>query len=209
MPTVADILKDHVVLDVQCFDRLYLNGYIPSLQTERQLTYFLTQHLGNKIASPALPGRMTTDFVRRVEAFIRDQDIPRVEFKKKDRKDTLANDIRSKDPRRDVVVFVGVAQEKQQAFKGRKGRDPKNRHVTFSYSRQTAFVKHYYFCIDDRTFRLEPESRLIPRPFTSKKRIGIVHPDLGFSYPATSIQHRLIETTALAKLDSFVNFLSN
>ena len=48
MPTVAEILKEHVVLDVECFDRLYLNGYMPSLQTEGQLTYFLTQHLGNK-----------------------------------------------------------------------------------------------------------------------------------------------------------------
>ena len=33
MPTVAEILKEHVVLDIECFDRLYLNGYIPSLQT--------------------------------------------------------------------------------------------------------------------------------------------------------------------------------
>ena len=27
MPTVAEILKQHVVPDVECFDRLYLNGY--------------------------------------------------------------------------------------------------------------------------------------------------------------------------------------
>lgn len=33
MPTVAEILKEHVLLDVECFDRLYLNGYIPSRQT--------------------------------------------------------------------------------------------------------------------------------------------------------------------------------
>jgi hypothetical protein len=58
MPTVAEILKEHVALDVECFDRLYLNGYIPSLQTEGQLTYFLTKHLGNAIASPALLGRI-------------------------------------------------------------------------------------------------------------------------------------------------------
>ena len=118
MPTVAEILKEHVSLDVECFDRLYLNGYVPSLQTEGQLTYFLTQHLGNKIASPALLGRITTDFVKRVESFIGEQGIPRVEFKKKDRKDTIANDLRGKDPseaaasnrRVVVVVRVGSAQ---------------------------------------------------------------------------------------------------
>jgi len=152
MPTVAEILKEHVALDVECFDRLYLNGYIPSLQTEGQLTYFLTQHLGNKIASPALLGRITNDFVKRVESFIGDQGIPRVEFKNKDRKDCIANDLRGKDPRRDVVVFVGVAQEKQQAFKGKKDRDPKSRYVNFSYSRQSVFVKQYYFYIDDADF---------------------------------------------------------
>jgi hypothetical protein len=152
MPTVAEILKEHVVLDVECFDRLYLNGYIPSLQTEGQLRYFLTKHLGNAIASPALLGRMTTDFVKRVETFISEQGIPRVEFKKKDRKDTIANSLRNKDPRRDVVVFVGVAQEKQQAFKGKKDRDPKSRYVNFSYSRQPVFVKQYYLYIDDADF---------------------------------------------------------
>ena len=32
MPTVADILKEHVTLDIESFDRLYLNGYVPILQ---------------------------------------------------------------------------------------------------------------------------------------------------------------------------------
>lgn len=152
MPTVADILKEHVTLDIESFDRLYLNGYVPRLQTESQLGYFLTQHLGNKIASPALLGKMTNDFVKRVEDFIRDQGIPRIEFKKKDRKDDIANELRKKDPGRDVVVFVGVAQEKQQAFKGKKNVNENNEHLRFSYSRQTAFVKHYYFYIDDSDF---------------------------------------------------------
>jgi hypothetical protein len=152
MPTVADILNEHVVLNVECFDRLYLNGYIPCLQTEGQLMYFLTQHLGNKIPSPALLGRITNDFVKRVESFISNQDVPCIQFKKKQRKDTIANDLRSKDPRHDVVLFVGTAQEKQQAFKGNKVRDPKSQYVSFSYSRQSVFVKHYYFYIDDADF---------------------------------------------------------
>ena len=31
--TVNDILDGHVSLDVECLDRLYLNGYVPRLQT--------------------------------------------------------------------------------------------------------------------------------------------------------------------------------
>jgi len=150
MPTVADILKGHITLDIESFDRLYLNGWIPKLQTENQLHYFLTQHKGNKIASPALLGQMTKDFVKQVEEFIQKEDIPRIEFKKKQRKDDIANELRKKDSRRDVVIFVGIAQEKQQAFKGKKKVE--KGHINFSFSRQTVFVKHYYFYIDDAEF---------------------------------------------------------
>lgn len=150
MPTVADILKKHITLDIESFDRLYLNGWIPKLQTENQLCYFLTHQKGNKIASPALLGQMTTDFVKQVEEFIQHENIPRIEFKKKQRKDDIANHLRQKETRRDVVVFVGVAQEKQQAFKGKKNVEKGQ--IKFSYSRQSAFVKHYYFYIDDAEF---------------------------------------------------------
>ena len=34
-PSVAELLDGHVTLDVECFDRLYLNAYIPTLQTSR------------------------------------------------------------------------------------------------------------------------------------------------------------------------------
>ena len=33
MPNVAEIIKDHVTLEVRCIDRLYLNAYIPRLQS--------------------------------------------------------------------------------------------------------------------------------------------------------------------------------
>ena len=32
MLTVNDILAGHVTLDVECLDRIYLNGYVPNLQ---------------------------------------------------------------------------------------------------------------------------------------------------------------------------------
>ena len=33
--SVAEILRDHVVLEVEWIDRMYLNVYVPHLQTER------------------------------------------------------------------------------------------------------------------------------------------------------------------------------
>jgi len=41
MTTINDILKEHVTLDIECIDRLYLNGYIPQMQTGGQLVRFL------------------------------------------------------------------------------------------------------------------------------------------------------------------------
>jgi hypothetical protein len=32
--TVAEILREHVTLDVECIDRMYLNAYVPQLQYE-------------------------------------------------------------------------------------------------------------------------------------------------------------------------------
>ena len=44
---VNDVLDGHLVLDLQCLDRVYLNGYVPKLQVGGQVITFLTEHLGN------------------------------------------------------------------------------------------------------------------------------------------------------------------
>ena len=53
-PNIADIIRQHVTLSVSCIDRLYLHAYMPKLQTSGGLCYFLNDHLGNPIPSPAL-----------------------------------------------------------------------------------------------------------------------------------------------------------
>lgn len=52
--TVNDILDGHVGLDLECFDRIYLNGWVPNLQVSGQVVNFLTHHLGFPIPSPAI-----------------------------------------------------------------------------------------------------------------------------------------------------------
>ena len=54
MPNVADIIKDHVTLEVRCIDRLYLNGYIPRLQSSGGVIDFLVRACRQNIASPAV-----------------------------------------------------------------------------------------------------------------------------------------------------------
>ena len=150
MPTIPELLRDHVSLDTQCVDRVYLNGYVPTLQTSGAIVYFLEKHRRALIASPALLGNISHDFAAAVEAFAKTNHIPVVHFEKGQRKDDIAARLRRKFTASDGVVFIGVAQEQVQGFKAR--RETKGRMVRFQFSRQWVFVKVYYFYIQDAEF---------------------------------------------------------
>lgn len=52
--TVADVLSDHVVFQIESIDRMLLNVYQPRLQHPRALVGFIHWHLGYPIASTAV-----------------------------------------------------------------------------------------------------------------------------------------------------------
>ena len=52
--SVADILGDHVKLSVEGIDRMYLNIYVPRLQTEQGVVWFFRDHRGQPLPSAAL-----------------------------------------------------------------------------------------------------------------------------------------------------------
>jgi hypothetical protein len=84
--TVNDLLEGHVGLDIECMDRIYLNGYVPNLQVAGQVASFVTQHLGCPIPSPAIMEKIGTGFRRAVRDFADANHIPVVRFGKTDRK---------------------------------------------------------------------------------------------------------------------------
>jgi len=150
MPTIPELLRDHVSLDIECVDRAYLNGYVPTLQTSGALVYFLEQQRGAMIASPALLGEISQRFVANVEAYAQAHQIPLVHFQKGQRKDDVAASYRRRFTAAEGVVFIGVAQEQQSGFKAHK--EVQGKRVRFQFSRQPVFVKVYYFYIQDREF---------------------------------------------------------
>ena len=151
MVNVNDLLRNHVSLEVECIDRLYLNGYVPRLQTSGSLVRFLTEHLGQRIPSPVLLGRVTQRFVKAVKAFAGQRGVPIVKFIHGERKDDIANAIRRNRPVRDAVVFIGVAQEKAVTFVGHKNSS--KGYVGFDFRREkSVYVNHYYFYLEDREF---------------------------------------------------------
>ncbi|HEY2295613.1 MAG TPA: hypothetical protein VGM86_33325 [Thermoanaerobaculia bacterium] len=151
MATIAEILEGHVTLEVECVDRLYLNGYIPSLATAGGLTVFMREHLNKPIPSPAVLGQVTSRFREEVLAFAAEKAIPLIHFERGERKDDRANEIRRERGIRGGVVFIGVAQEKAKTFSGRKV--PGKGANWFEYTRdKTVCVNHYYFYVDDEEF---------------------------------------------------------
>src|SRR6059058_5444767 len=68
-PNIADIIRHHVALEVRCIDRLYLNAYMPKLQTSGGLCYFLHDYLGHPVPSPALLKPRHDHFIACVHAF--------------------------------------------------------------------------------------------------------------------------------------------
>ena len=147
MASIPELLHDHVTLEIECLDRLYLNGYIGRLATSGGLVTFMQQQLGKPIPSPVVLGQVTEKFRAAVKAQAEQQQIPVYQFNHKERKDDIANDFRRQRGVHDQIVFIGVAQEKAQAFNGKKvnGR--------FEFDRDKAvYVNHYYFYIDDEDF---------------------------------------------------------
>ena len=73
--TVNDILDGHVGLDLECFDRIYLNGWVHNLQVSGQVVNFLTHHLGFPIPSPAILEKIGLRFRRAVTEYAAANDI--------------------------------------------------------------------------------------------------------------------------------------
>ena len=46
---VAEILDHHVTFELEAIDRMYLNAYVPSLQTGGGFVYFLKTQLGARV----------------------------------------------------------------------------------------------------------------------------------------------------------------
>ena len=149
MPNIASIIRDHVSLSVRCIDRLYVNGWMPKLQSSGQLVYFMTEHLGKPIPSPAVLRPLHDRFVDSIGRFASGDGIPVVHFERRQRKDDVAREQRSRFEGSEGVVFIGVAQERMHSFRAHRSSTG-NGSVSFDFSRRWVCVNHYYFYFEDR-----------------------------------------------------------
>jgi hypothetical protein len=151
--TVNDVLDGHVLLDIECADRLYFNAYVPILQSSGQVVAFFTQHLGFPIPSPALFDKIGGRFRRAVEAFARAGGIAWVRFGKDDRKIEVMRPYldRQAATGRSGVAAIGVAQEFQRVWTAYQ-RDTSGGAPQFTFAKADRRVTCYYFYLWDEDF---------------------------------------------------------
>src|SRR6266851_2013111 len=145
-PNIADIIRDHVSLEVRCIDRIYLHAYMPKLQTSGGLCYFLHNYLGYPVPSPALLRPRHDRFLAAVQQFSEERRVPLVPFERGESKDAFVAPYRTRFTAREGVVLIGVAQEKMRSFKAHR-RQGQGRTPVFDFSRQSVAVNHYYFFV--------------------------------------------------------------
>ena len=150
--TVNDVLGGHVGLDVECMDRIYLNGYVPNLQVGGQVVSFMTAHLGYPIPSPAIIEKMGTAFRKAVDRFAVDNMIPVVRFGKDDRKVEVMRPYLAHQARtgRSGVAAIGIAQEFQNVFASTQRTG--NPVPWFSFFKADRRVTCFYFYVWDIDF---------------------------------------------------------
>jgi len=150
--SVAEVLADHVTLEVEGIDRMYLNVYVPGLQREQGVACFFRFHRGHQFASSALMDPISKAFVAALEAFARQEKIPVMTFRKGQRKDDVAAEQRKKFQKTEGVVFIGKAQEKTPVFRTERRRNEKTGGTYPWLVRSTAMVNQFYIYCVDRDF---------------------------------------------------------
>jgi hypothetical protein len=151
--TVNDVLNGHVALDIQCLDRIYLNAYVPNLQTSAQVVAFLSTHLGYRFPSPALFNQIGQRFRRAVAAYAEANDLPWVQFGKGDDKLAVlrAHLDRQAATGGSGVAAIGVAQEFQRVWTATQGKTATGT-SRWSFYKADRRVTCYYFYLWDADF---------------------------------------------------------
>ena len=147
--SVAEVLAEHVTLEVEGIDRMYMNVYVPALQRAGGVASFFRFHLGNRFASSALMDPITKDFIARMEKFAKQESIPLFTFEKGQRKDDVTAEYLKKFTAEEGVLFIAKAQEKTPVFRTERRRN-ENTGATYPWLvRSTAMVNHFYvYCLD-------------------------------------------------------------
>ena len=152
MADYATLLRDHVALTCRSVDRIFLQGYVPRLQSVGMVCQFLRWQRGCPIPSSAAFGKIGEAYVAEVHRFAKANGIPVRHFAKGEKKEEVARPYiqAAAAAGKGAVALIGIAQEKAVVWrswpaKGQRGAA----HPHMEWGRQMAFVNHFYFYLWD------------------------------------------------------------
>ncbi len=150
--SLAELLREHVTLEIESIDRMYLNVYIPRLQCESGASWFLKQQRQYPVASSAAMAPISRAFVEAIESYAKVHQVPVLTFAKGQRKDDVVAPYLKQAAGQEGIVLIGKAQEKTTTFRTTKGFGPRTPDRYPRLLRTTAMVNQYYFYGIDRDF---------------------------------------------------------
>ncbi len=150
--TVADVIGQHVTLELEGIDRMYLNVYQPKLQHDSGVVSFFRFHRHQPVVSSALMEPISSAFIKSIETFVEQNGIPLLTFAKKQRKDDIAADYLARFEGSEGILFVGKAQEKISVFRTEKRTNEKTGKKYPWIVKSTAMVNQFYFYAVDEDF---------------------------------------------------------
>lgn len=149
--SAADVLGRHVVLELECIDRVYCNLYVPKLQRDLGVVGFIREHLGKPAASTAVLAERTEAFYAEVRAFAGRHAIPLVDFRSGQRKDDVMREHLARflaEGRTEGVVFIGRAQEKVSVWATTRRRDAEGKSCPWITRESRVVTQWYFYCHD-------------------------------------------------------------
>ena len=148
--SVAEVLDEHTTLELECIDRLYLNVYVPLLQSPAGVAYFFRHVRGHPVASSALMAPMTRRFVEGWERYARREGVDLIRFERGERKDERTQGYLRDWHGGEGVLYIGKAQERARVVRTERRHDPITGAPYPWLVASTAMVNHYYvYLVDD------------------------------------------------------------
>jgi len=147
--SVADVLNDHVVFEVECIDRMYLNVYVHGLQYAAGLVGYVHKRLDMPIASTAPLAKISNRLTRAVRRFALDQHVPWVNFVKGQRKDDVMHEHLAAFTASEGVVLICRRRRRPRCSTTEKRHNAEGRSYPW-IAKSNGMVNHFYFhCVDD------------------------------------------------------------
>jgi hypothetical protein len=152
MPDYFTLLGDRVTLQCRSIDRIFLQAYVPKLQTVGQVCTFLGWQRRFPVPSSAAFGKIGDGYVEAIYAYAKAHHIPVVRFEKGQDKEKTARPFLEMAARegKERVVLIGIAQEKASVWRSWKSKgQQKAAHPHMEWGRQMAYINHFYFYLWD------------------------------------------------------------